>query len=131
MRSRMIGIGLAGTAVLALSGPAAAFDEIVGARGWEQVDYAENGACRAEVRGNGRFYRIAGEGVRPGEVVRFHLQNENLGPVDYRVVANGDGAWREFYIPFTWHRDGGTVNVSLASESCSLSLSFAWQRQQP
>ena len=131
MRSRMIGIGLAGTAVLGLSGPAAALDEIVAARGWQQVDYAENGACRAEVRGNGRFYRIAAEGVRPGEIVRFHLQNEDIKPVEYNVVANGDGAWREFYVPFLWHRDGGTVRVNLESESCNLSLSFAWQRQRP
>jgi hypothetical protein len=126
----MIGIGLAGAAILALAGPAAAFDELVDARGWQQVDYAENGACRAEVRGNGQFYRIAGEGVRPGEVVRFYLQNEGVKPIEYSRTANGDGAWREFYIPFVWHRDGGTVRVTLASESCTLDLSFEWARRR-
>ena len=130
MRLRINGMSLAGLGILALSGPAAALDEIVGARGWQQVDYAENGACRAEVRGNGQFYRIAGEGVRPGEVVRFVLQNEDIKPVEYNVVANGDGAWREFYIPFVWHLDGGVVRVNLSSESCNLNLSFAWARRR-
>ena len=130
MRRRMIGTGLAGLVFVTLAGPAGALDEIVRARGWAQVDYAEHGACRAEVRGNGQFYRIAGEGLRPGEVLRFHLQNADLRPVEYTVVANRDGAWREFYVPFVWHLEGGIVSVDLASESCSLNLSFAWARRR-
>lgn len=130
MRKLMIGTGLVAAMLLALSGPAGAFDEIVTARGWSQVDYAEDGTCRAEVRGNGQFYRIAGQGVRPGEVVRLRLQNEDIRPIEYRIVANGDGAWRNFYIPFAWHLEGGIVEVGLASESCSLNLSFAWARRR-
>ena len=132
MRRSMMGAaaGVAGVALLALAGPAGALDEFVTARGWNQVDYAEDGACRAEVRGNGQFYRIAGQGLRPGEVVRFHLQNEDIRPVEYRVVANGDGSWREFYVPFVWHLEGGLVRVDLASETCSLNLSFAWARRR-
>jgi len=130
MRQRVIRTGIVGVALLALSGSAGALDEIVTARGWAQVDYAEDGACRAEVRGNGQFYRIAGQGVKPGEVVRFHLQNADIRPVEYRIVANGDGAWRNFYIPFVWQLEGGIVNVALASESCSLNLSFAWARRR-
>ena len=72
----------------ALSGPAAALDEIVAERGWDQVDYVEDGDCRAEVRGNGQFYRIAQAGLRPGEVVRFYLANEDVRPVEYRIVAD-------------------------------------------
>jgi hypothetical protein len=130
MQSRIIGLGLAGAALLAPSGAAGALDEIVTARGWTQVDYAENGRCRAEVRGNGQFFRIAGQGLQPGEVVRFHLQNADIRPVEYRIVANDDGAWREFYVPFVWHLEGGIVLVDLASESCSLNLSFAWERRR-
>ena len=130
MRRWMIGAGMAGVAVLALAGPAGALDEMVAARGWGQVDYAESGECRAEVRSNGQFYRIAGQGLRPGEVVRLRLQNENIKPLEYRVVANGDGAWRNFYVPFVWHLEGGTVNVGLASESCRLNLSFDWARRR-
>jgi hypothetical protein len=131
MPRRYIGSGLALVALSSLSDPAGALDEIVGARGWEQVDYAERGACRAEVRGNGQFYRIAGQGVRPGEAVRIQLRNTDLKPIEYRVVANGDGAWRNFYVPFAWHLDGGVVDVDLASETCSLSLAFDWARRRP
>jgi hypothetical protein len=114
----------------ALAGPAIAWDEIVAQRGWQQVDYTEDGDCRAEVRGNGQFYRIAGAGLRPGEVVSFHLENSGIAPVEYRVVADEDGAWRKFYVPFLWHRDGGTVAVELQSASCSLQLSFEWSRRR-
>lgn len=131
MRRAMVGWGLAALAIVALAGPAGALDEIVAARGWSQVDYAEDGRCRAEVRGNGQFYRIAGQGVRPGEVIDLRLQNEDLRPVEHRIVANGQGRWRDFYIPFAWHLRGGTVAVSLASESCRLNLSFDWTRRQP
>jgi len=131
MRRSIIGTGLAGILLASLAGPAVALDEIVGARGWTQVDYAEDGACRAEVRGNGQFYRVAGQGLRSGEAVRLRLQNEDLRPIEYRVVANGDGAWRNFYVPFAWHLEGGIVHVDLVSETCSLNLSFAWARHRP
>ena len=130
MPSTPLRLALLGAAV-ALAGPAAALDEIVAARGWSQVDYAEQGDCRAEVRTNGQFYRIAGQGVRPGEVVDFQLRNADVGPVEYRIAANSDGAWRKFYVPFLWGRDGGTVSVDLQSASCDLDLSFEWSRRQP
>lgn len=130
MRVGMIGTLATGFACLALSSSAGALDEIVTARGWAQVDYAERGACRAEVRGNGQFYRIAGQGVQPGEVVRLRIRNADIKPIEYRIVANGDGAWRNFYVPFLWHREGGTVDVGLASETCSLNLSFDWARRR-
>jgi hypothetical protein len=131
MSSSTVRLGLAGLAALTLTGPAVALDEIVGARGWAQVDYAEIGDCRAEVRGNGQFYRIAGQGLQPGEVVRFHLQNADLEPVEYRIAANPNGAWRKFYVPFLWGRQGGTVSVDLESASCDLNLSFQWSRLRP
>jgi len=121
----------AGIAAMALSGPASALDEIVAQRGWAQVDYAERGDCRAEVRSNGQFYRIAGAGLRPGETVGFHLRNTEVAPVEYRIAADTDGTWRQFYVPFLWHREGGTVLVDLQSASCSLVLSFAWSRRRP
>jgi hypothetical protein len=120
---------LLGTAV-ALAGPAAALDEIVAARGWSQVDYAEQDKCRAEVRTNGQFYRIAGAGFAPGEAALFHLVNADVRPVEYRVVADSDGAWRKFYVPFLWHRDRGTVTVDLQGANCSLELSFDWTRRR-
>ena len=131
MSSTIVRMGVAGMAAVALSGPASAWDEIVAQRGWTQVDYTEAGACRAEVRSNGQFYRIAGAGLEPGEVVSFHLANADVRPVEYRIVADSDGAWRQFYVPFLWHHDGGTVLVDLQSASCSLALSFEWSRRRP
>jgi hypothetical protein len=126
---RALKLGLLGLAV-AWSGPTSAWDEIVTQRGWQQVDYAEDGDCRAEVKGNGQFYRIAGAGLRPGEVVNFYLANEDIRPVEYRIVADADGAWRKFYVPFLWNRDGGTVFVELQSASCRLTLAFDWTRRR-
>ena len=131
MPPSIIKLSAAGLAALVLSGPATALDEVIVERGWAQVDYVEQGECRAEVRTNGQFYRIAGAGLQPGEEVGFHLENEDIKPVHYRVVANSDGMWRKFYVPFLWHRDGGTVQVDLQSASCSLALSFDWTRRQP
>jgi len=129
MPSPIVKLGAAAL-VLALAGPATALDEVIVERGWVQVDYQEQGECRAEVRTNGQFYRIAGAGLQPHEVVGLHLENEDIKPVENRIVANADGMWRKFYIPFLWHRDGGTVAVDLQSASCSLSLSFDWRRRQ-
>lgn len=130
MPSSIVRLTVAGIAAVALCGPAVAWDEIVAQRGWAQVDYAEAGDCRAEVRGNGQFYRIAAAGLRPGEVVSFRLANSDVRPVEYRIVADSDGAWRKFYVPFLWHRDGGTVLVDLQSASCSMNLAFEWTRRR-
>lgn len=129
MRGKLIAAGAASITLASLAGPASALDEVVSSRGWQQVDYVEDSRCRAEVRGNGQFYRIAGQGLRPGEAVRLYLRNADMKPVEYAIVANGDGAWRNFYVPFAWHLDGGVVDVELASASCRLNLSFAWSRR--
>jgi hypothetical protein len=120
---------LAAATFIALSGPAAAVDEIVAERGWQRAAYAERDDCRVEVRGNGQIYRIAGAGLRPGEVVRFRLTNADVRPIEYRVVADGNGGWVKFYMPFLWNRAGGTVTVELESASCRLDLAFDWARQ--
>src|SRR6185503_9556042 len=91
MRMRIARLGLAAAALVALAGPATALDEV--SRGWTQVDYTENGACRAEVRSNGQFYRIAGQGVRPGEVVHLTMRNADIRPIEYDLVANDQGRW--------------------------------------
>ncbi len=127
--SRFITMLLAAATFGALSGPAAAVDEIVAERGWQRVAFAEGVDCRAEVRGNGQIYRIAGAGLRPGEAVRFRLANADIRPIEYRIVADANGGWVKFYMPFLWNRSGGTVTVELESASCSLGLAFDWARQ--
>lgn len=131
MPSSLVKLGIAAIAAIALSGPAVALEDIVAQRGWARVDYIEAGNCRAEVRSNGQFYRIAAAGLQPGEVVTFHLANADVRPVLARVVADSDGDWERVYLPFLWHRDGGTVSINLDSPSCSLKLAFGWARRQP
>ena len=126
----LLRIGLLAAATVALARPATAWDEIVSQRGWQQVDYEENGTCRAEVKGNGQFFRIAQAGLRPGEVVHFYLANQDIRPIEYNLVADDDGAWRYFYVPFLWNWEGGTVFVELQSASCRLTLTFDWTRRR-
>ena len=130
MPSSLAKLVIAAIAAVGLAGPAAALEDIVAQRGWTRVDYAEAGDCRAEVRTNGQFYRIAGAGLRPGEAVTFHLANADIRPVLARVVADSDGGWERVYLPFLWHLDGGTVSIDLDSPSCSLKLAFDWTRRQ-
>jgi hypothetical protein len=121
---------LAAGALLCTSA-AVARDGIILERGWAQVDYVEDGAgeCRAEVKTNGKFYRIAGAGWEPGEAVYLHLENDDIRPIDYRMTVDGDGNLVQYYIPFLWSARGGTVFVDLVSASCQASLSFDWARQ--
>ena len=114
MPSSLVKLAVAGIAAVALAGPAIAWDEIVAQRGWAQVDYTEDGDCRAEVRGNGQFYRIAGAGLRPGEVVSFRLANSDVRPVEYRIVAE---RWRVAAStcrpgPSDGGRSGGSASAS-------------------
>lgn len=111
-----------------LAGPSAAADPIVESRGWPAVANAKAAGCEAEVRGNGKIFWIAGAGLRPGEVVDFYLTNADIRPLRYRIVADSNGSWSKYYMPFLWGRPGGRVSVELASPSCDLSLAFGWVR---
>ena len=127
-RSASARLLLAATASAAAAGPATAADPIVERRGWPQVALADGGDCAAEVRGNGKIFVIAGEGLQPGEEVRFRLTNADIRPLEYRLVADAKGAWSKYYLPFLWGRPGGTVTVSLQGARCTLSLTFDWVR---
>ncbi|HYD25524.1 MAG TPA: hypothetical protein VEB68_12080 [Croceibacterium sp.] len=126
--SSVFRLTLVAAAVL-LADASAARDEIVRERGWPRVAFERADGCEAEVRGNGQIFRIAGAGLRPGEVVRFHLANADIRPIEHHIVADGAGTWAKFYMPFLWNRAGGTVTVELDSASCALTLSFPWTRQ--
>lgn len=106
-------------------------DDIVAARGWAQFDQASDGPCSAEVRGNGKIFRISGSGFAPEATVSFHLENDDIVPLDYQDAADGDGNWTRYYMPFLWHHDGETVQVAVASGECSMRLSFPWAKDDP
>ena len=114
-----------------LSGSASAQDDIVAARGWPTVDAAQGDGCAGEVQGNGKIFRISGRGFVPGNAVYFHLENEDIVPVEYTDAADGEGRWSRYYVPFLWHHDGGTVTVDIASGRCTLHLSFPWAPEDP
>jgi hypothetical protein len=117
-------------ALIAFTGPAAAWDEIVVERGWAIVaETGDSEDCRAWALSNGKIMRFSAAGLAPGEEVSFHLENDDMRPLDYRLVADGSGTWSKFYVPFRWDRAGGLVTVSMDSASCSLTLSLPWTRQ--
>lgn len=107
---------------------ASAYDGIVLERGWERVDFAESGPCQAEVGTNGRFYVIAVYGMEAREQASFTLSNGGMRPIQRVVRADGEGVWTDYYVPFRWGVDGGTVDAQVSSESCTVALSFDWKR---
>lgn len=121
---------LALSLIMAAAGTAAyAYDPVVIARGWERVDAFERGACTGEVGTNGRFYVISASGLEPGERALLTITNGDMRPIKREVRANGDGAWRDYYIPFRPNRgEGGDVTVTLAGAECTVPLAFAWSR---
>jgi hypothetical protein len=121
-------------AALLVPGAAPAQDaeqDIAAARGWPQIDRASDGPCTAQVRGNGKIFRISGHGFAPQAAVAMHLENGDIVPLDYRDTADGGGAWSRYYMPFLWHSDGEIVQVVVASGPCTMRLSFPWSRDDP
>lgn len=114
--------------LVALAASATAYDPIVRERGWEQVDRYQSDRCAGEAGTNGQAYVLAGTGFAPGEPLVLTIANGDMTPILRRVRADGDGAWRDYYLPFRWHRAGGIVEVTLAGEDCAIPLSFAWTR---
>lgn len=107
---------------------ASAYDPIVLKRGWERVASAESGPCEAEVGTNGRFYVIAVYGMEPGESASFTLSDTDMRPLERNVIADDEGVWTDYYVPFRFGREGGSVTAQVLSESCDVSLTFDWQR---
>ena len=108
---------------------------------WPQLDYAKDGNCEGEVRGNGKFFRFYIVGLSARENARFQLTNTDakrpdgdMKPIDWRVRADRIGEWSKLFIPFMIpmpmmvRREGGEVAANFSGETCNLSLSFYWQR---
>lgn len=102
--------------------------------GWPQFDYARDGDCEAEVRGNGKIFRIYVVGLSARETARFLLTNGIMEPIDWQVGAAADGTWSKLFIPFLMpapkmiRQESSVVSVDFIGEACTLSLSFPWQR---
>lgn len=114
-------------AVLAAA-PAAAYDPIVIARGWQQVDAVRDGDCSGEVLSNGQFYVLTVTGLAPEQDARLVLTNGDMKPIDRTVRAKGDGTWQEYYIPFRENQpDGGLVEATITAPDCQVPLRFEWR----
>ena len=97
-----------------------------------EVKVAANFGCQTEA-GRARAEELDGEirlyadTILPGFPTPACKCTSHL---EYRFAANEDGAWRQFYVPFMWNYEGGTVFVELESASCSQRLVFDWTRRR-
>lgn len=124
MRTMLAAVTLAFTA-----SAAAAYDPIVPKRGWYRVDAFANADCAGEIGTNGQFYVISASGFAPGEPAYLTITNGDMRPIERVVRTDDAGRWQEYYIPFRYNRgEGGLVTVTLAGESCTVPLDFAWRR---
>ena len=96
--------------------------------GWAEVANAKSDDCELSVTGNGRTYRIDVTGLGAGTAARYRLRNGDMKPLDWLVRADAGGRFARYYVPFRWHRRGGTVQVAVDSGRCNLSASFDWTR---
>lgn len=95
---------------------------------WTEVARIDDGDCTLVVTGNGRFYRIATTGLGSGEAARYFLGNGSMRPIDWAVRADSSGDFARYYLPYRENHGDSTVSLSLTSASCSLSVSFAFER---
>ena len=115
-------VGLA----IGAAAPSHAVEPVEG--GWSEIARDRDGDCRLSVTGEGRFFRIAATGLRPGERARLFLSNGDMKPLDWSIRADGRGEFARYYLPFRWHRDGDTVAVSLTGGECAVATAFDWRR---
>lgn len=131
MRTTLARLTVGVFAASAIASAAVAYDPVVLERGWYRVDRFEDETCAGEVGTNGQFYVISVSGLAPGEPAFLTITNGDMTPIGRSVRANGDGEWREYYIPFRYNQgEGGTVAVTLASQDCRVPLGFDWQRKK-
>jgi len=124
----MIRILLASLGFAAVATPAQAVAPVDS--GWSEVARDRDGDCRLSVTGEGRFYRIAAQGLGPGERARLFVSNGDMKPLDWSVRADARGEFARYYLPFRWHRGGDTVAVSLDGGGCALFAAFDWRRAE-
>lgn len=127
MRMRTL-LAAAAIAALASAAPGRPYDPLVLSRGWERAAQFAGEDCAGEVGTNGRFYVISASGFAPGEPAFLTITNGDMRPIEREVRTDARGEWREYYIPFRYLRDGGSVEVRLAGESCVVALGFEWRR---
>lgn len=97
-------------------------------RSWRMLARNQDERCGIEVTGDGRFFRITMFGLAPGEIGILQLANADIRPLRFRFRSDESGRFSKIYLPFLWHRDGGTVSLNASGDSCDVRLSFAWRK---
>ncbi|HSG35258.1 MAG TPA: hypothetical protein VLA37_12035 [Sphingomonadaceae bacterium] len=131
--SKLATCALLPLASVALTGPALAYDPIVEENAWPRLDYAADGECEGEIRGNGKIFLINAVGLGSEQPGRYYLTNQDMVPIDWEIVTGPNGEWMRYYIPFLpgGDHEAGTVNVSISTRYCSLNLTFDWDTYIP
>jgi hypothetical protein len=95
---------------------------------WAVIDRVSQDGCDLTVTGDGKVYLVTVTGMKPNMPARYLVANGDMKPINWRVNSDSSGSFARYYMPFRWHRPGGTVTVSVTSESCAISSSFEWSR---
>lgn len=117
----MIRLSALAAACLALAGAASA--RPIDAA-WPELARAEQNDCVLSVTGNGRFYRVVASGLGAGKSARYYLANGDMRPIDWRVLADGNGEFARYYLPFRENHGAARVTVSIDSADCNLTVGF-------
>lgn len=105
---------------------------------WPSLASSEDGECALEIIGNGKFMQLRASGLEPGAAAHLHITNTAMKPIDWQVRADAKGRWSQLYIPFLWSGGdgtvrnrprGGSVAVTLAAATCTMSASAPWRSE--
>lgn len=92
------------------------------------LDLDRSGGCELSIASAGKAMLLRASGLIPGETYRFTLTNGDMKPVAFSAYADSQGGLIQYYVPFRFNRDGGTVRVSVAAARCSLAAQADWDR---
>ncbi len=111
-----------------LAAPASADRAIIG-DSWPLLGLDQDGGCDLTIASAGRAMQLRASGLIPGEAYRFVLTNGDMKPVAFTAYADNRGGLLQYYLPFRFNRDGGTVRVRIAAARCTLSAAADWDRE--
>jgi hypothetical protein len=111
-----------------LAAPASAERSTIG-DSWSLLDLDRSGGCELTIASAGKAMQLRASGLIPGEVYQFVLTNGDMKPVMFTGYADSRGGLVQYYHPFRFNRDGGTVRVSITAARCNLSAAAEWNRE--
>lgn len=96
---------------------------------WPLLGLDQDGGCDLTIASAGRAMQLRASGLIPGEAYRFVLTNGDMKPVAFTAYADNRGGLLQYYLPFRFNRDGGTVRIRIAAARCTLSAAADWDRE--